>query len=160
MILEHLGAAQTSTFTFGTKSGTESVTHLNLPRVDPQTRLQHRLSCACFTYSDHFQGILIQFVPSWRPKISQKSPSFVSRIRPKAPMTASACGYHLLHAVKRGPMSTCSSTFTTCHGALPDQFSALGRLPQLFLDTHNPPPPPPPPSQKQAMRPGLAIRHS
>ena len=86
-----------------------------LPSVDPQTRLQSRLSCECFTYSGHFQGIWMQFVPSWRPKISQKSPehSSVSYIRPQAPMTASACVYHLLHAVKRGPMSTFSSTFTT-----------------------------------------------
>ena len=45
-----------------------------LPRVDPQSRLQNRLSCECFTYSGHLQGILMQFVPSWRPKISQKSP--------------------------------------------------------------------------------------
>ena len=98
-----------------------------LPRADPQTRLQNRLSFECFTYSGHFQGMLLQFVPSWRPKISQKSPqhSCVSCIRPQVPMTASACVYHLLQAVKRGPMSTCSSTFTTCHGAVPDQFSAL-----------------------------------
>ena len=45
-----------------------------LPRVDPPTRLQNRLSGACFTYSGHFQGILMKFVSSWRPKISQKSP--------------------------------------------------------------------------------------
>ena len=41
-----------------------------LPRLDPQSLLQNRLSCECFTYSGHFQGILMQFVPSWRPKIS------------------------------------------------------------------------------------------
>ena len=69
----------------------------------------------------------MQFVLSWRPNISHKSPwhSFLSCICPQAPMTASACGYHLLHTVKRGPMSTRSSTFPTCHGAVPDQFSAL-----------------------------------
>ena len=44
-----------------------------LPRVDPQTRLQNRHCCACFTYTGHFQGTLMPFVPSWRPKISQKS---------------------------------------------------------------------------------------
>ena len=45
-----------------------------VPRVDPQDRLQNGLSCACFTDSGHFQGMLMQFVPSWRLNISHKSP--------------------------------------------------------------------------------------
>ena len=51
-----------------------------VPRVDPQDRLQNGLSCACFTDSGQFQGMLMQFVPSWRLNISHKSPShsFVS----------------------------------------------------------------------------------
>ena len=35
-----------------------------LPRVDPQDRLQNGLSCACFMDSGHFQGMLMQLVPS------------------------------------------------------------------------------------------------
>ena len=35
-----------------------------VPRVDPQDRLQNGLSCACFIDSGHFQGMLMQLVPS------------------------------------------------------------------------------------------------
>ena len=43
-----------------------------VPRVDPQNHLQNGLSCACFIDSGQFQGMLMQFVPSWRPNISHK----------------------------------------------------------------------------------------
>ena len=35
-----------------------------VPRADPQDRLQNGLSCACFIDLGHFQGMLMQLVPS------------------------------------------------------------------------------------------------
>ena len=45
-----------------------------VPRVDPQNLLQNGLSCACFTDSGQFQGMLMQFVSSWGSNISHQSP--------------------------------------------------------------------------------------
>ena len=64
------------------------------PSLDPQSRLQSRLSCAHSADSGQIQGSLMYVVPSWRPNISLESclNSLVSWTRPRAPMIASAVG--------------------------------------------------------------------